>query len=53
MLCKQSEDLLARYQFAFDDETVDYDLIAQLLKYICESAYEEVISVTSKPLRTL
>ncbi|KAG5188009.1 hypothetical protein JKP88DRAFT_262359 [Tribonema minus] len=37
----QAEDLLARYQFSFDDEMVDYDLIAALLRYICESAYEE------------
>lgn len=38
---KRANALLQRYQFSFDDEQVDYELIAQLLEYISESAYEE------------
>lgn len=30
-----------RYQFAFDDETVDYALVECLLRYLCRSAYED------------
>ncbi|CAM9850836.1 unnamed protein product, partial [Discosporangium mesarthrocarpum] len=37
----QADDLLLRYQFAFDDEMVDYSLIECLLRYICHSAYED------------
>lgn len=37
----RAEDLLARYQFAFDDEAVDYELVECLLRYICRSAYED------------
>ncbi len=36
----QAEQLLRKYQFSFDDEQVDHELIVHLLKYICESAYE-------------
>ncbi|CAM9232255.1 unnamed protein product, partial [Choristocarpus tenellus] len=38
---KRAEELLQRYQFAFDDEMVDYELIECLLRYLCHSAYEE------------
>ncbi|CAM9415731.1 unnamed protein product, partial [Ectocarpus sp. 13 AM-2016] len=37
----RAEELLTRYQFAFDDEAVDYELVECLLRYICRSAYEE------------
>lgn len=33
--------LLGRYQFTFDDETVDYRLVECLLRYVCRSAYED------------
>ena len=35
------EALLTKYQFAFDDESVDFELIECLLRYICRSAYED------------
>ncbi|CAN0181828.1 unnamed protein product, partial [Ectocarpus sp. 4 AP-2014] len=37
----RAEELLTRYQFAFDDEAVDYELLECLLRYICRSAYED------------
>ncbi|CAN0185647.1 unnamed protein product, partial [Ectocarpus sp. 8 AP-2014] len=37
----RAEELLTRYQFAFDDEAVDYELVECLLRYICRSAYED------------
>lgn len=37
----RAEELLTKYQFAFDDESVDYELVECLLRYICRSAYEE------------
>lgn len=32
---------VGRYQFSFDDESVDFGLIECLLRYICRSAYED------------
>ncbi|CAM9772109.1 unnamed protein product, partial [Sphacelaria rigidula] len=37
----RAEELLTRYQFAFDDEAVDYGLVEALLRYVCRSAYED------------
>lgn len=37
----RAEELLTKYQFAFDDESIDFDLIECLLRYICRSAYED------------
>lgn len=33
--------LLTKYQFQFDDESIDFELIECLLRYICRSAYED------------
>jgi len=35
----QAQEALRAYQYAFDDENVDYDLILQLLHYIDKSGY--------------
>lgn len=35
------EALLTKYQFEFDDESIDFGLIECLLRYICRSAYED------------
>jgi ATP-dependent RNA helicase DHX36 len=36
---KSDEDLLRKYQVSWDDSECDYDLIENLLTYICESEY--------------
>lgn len=35
------EALLTKYQFEFDDESIDFELIECLMRYICRSAYED------------